>query len=318
MAGAMDCLRLIPGCGIVKIADLGSSLPETMGQLQSFSSALPLIQLITNTKSRKVYISLPHWGVNLVFDECFQLLELISVDIRSTLPVYVNKTLVRTEVEVHREVREGQRAGFGSHCIENCAGLSLVYDPQSHLKRLIIQNSANCFQPKPSLAPSSLQLFPASHIEFPQGTVRLGSSAEGVIDVFGLPSKVLYRAGLESCRSSDYVYNYFRAGLDFVFDGETHRLKEIQARANQPEDPLFCVYHRCPFLLHLSSHSITPLTPESTVRDILSQTSASLPARSEPFSSSAYQEESTVLRGEGTAVTLMAGWVSAVSIWASS
>lgn len=312
MAGAMDCLRLIPGCGIVKIADLGSSLPETMGQLQSFSSALPLIQLITNTKSRKVYISLPHWGVQLVFDECLQLLELIAVDIHSTLPIYLNKTLIRTEVEVHREVREGQRARFGSHYIENCAGLSLVYDPQSQLKRIIIQTSQS------SLTSSPLQLYPGSHIEFSQGTVRLGSSAEGVIDVLGLPSKVLYRAALESCRSSDYVYNYFKAGLDFVFDGETHRLKEIQARANQPEDPLFCVYHRCPFLLHLSSHSITPLTTESEARDLLCQTSASLPVKSAPFSSSAYQEESTVLRGEGTAVTLVAGWVSAVSIWASS
>lgn len=317
MAASIDCLRLMPGRGIGKIADLGTTISETMGQLQGFSSALPRIQVITNTQSRKVYIKLPDWGVSLVFDEDLQLLELVSVALSSSLPIYLNKTLIRSEVEVYREVKEGQKAHFGTHFLENCAGLSLIYDQESHLKYINIQAFPSGFQPVSSPQAASIDLFPGSHIALSQGILKLGSPSEAVIDMFGLPSKVVYRAGLESCRSTDYVYNYYREGLDFVFDGLTYRLKEVQARANQPEDPLFCVYHRCSFLLHISSHSITPLTSESSARRLLSQVAASLP-ESAPFTSAAYLEEGTVLRSEGAAVTLVAGWVSAVSIWTSS
>jgi len=317
MAGTMDCLRLIPGRGIGKIADLGTTLSETMSQLQSFSSALPRIQVITNTQSRKVYIKLPDWGVSLVFDECMQLLELVSVDVSCSLPIYLNKTLIRTEVEVYREVKEGRKSQFGSNYIEKCEGLNLIYDQEFHLQFMSIQALESCSQPTSSPASATIELFPGSHIALSQGVLKLGSPSESVVDFFGLPSKVVYRAGLESCKSTDYVYNYYRAGMDFVFDGETYRLKEVQARANQPEDPLFCVYQRCQFVLHFSSHSLTPLTPESSARRLLSQVSTSL-AEAAPFSNGSYLEESTVLRSDGASVTLVAGWVSAVSIWTIS
>lgn len=317
MAGGMDSLRLLPGCGLVRVADLGTALPDVMGHLQSFSSALPAIQVVTNANSREVYLNLPDWGVSLVFDETYQLLELIVVDINKGLPVYINKTLIRTEIEVHREVKECPKSLISSHLIENCSGLSLIYTQEGRLERLTLQSTASCFEPVPSVVPTTVSLFPGSHISSSGTDLRLGSPSETVIDVFGLPSKVVERAGLESCRSTDYVYNYYAVGLDFVFGGETHKLKEVQARANQPEDPLFCVYHRCPFRLHLPSLTVTPFTRDSEISRFLPQFS-SVTEAPPPFSTEAnFTEDRIALQVPGAAVMLVAGYVSAVAIWTS-
>ena len=64
-----------------------------------------------------------------------------------------------------------------------------------------------------------------------------------------------------------FYYNYFRYGLDLLFEGETQRLVKITVHTNIPSHPDFCVYKKCPFVVYTrpkpdaTSTSSTPTTP---------------------------------------------------------
>lgn len=49
-----------------------------------------------------------------------------------------------------------------------------------------------------------------------------------------------------SCQS-DYFYNYFLEGIDFLFDWRTHKVKKIILHSNYPLDVHFNKYRKCNF-----------------------------------------------------------------------
>lgn len=49
--------------------------------------------------------------------------------------------------------------------------------------------------------------------------------------------------------STDYFYNYFHHGVDFLISGQTHVVRKIIIHSNMPGSPLFQRYKRCPWQL---------------------------------------------------------------------
>ncbi|KAN0097506.1 Uncharacterized protein family UPF0183 [Tylopilus felleus] len=48
-------------------------------------------------------------------------------------------------------------------------------------------------------------------------------------------------------QSTDYFYNYFSHGIDFLISGQTHLVRKIILHTNVPGSPLFQQYNRCPW-----------------------------------------------------------------------
>jgi hypothetical protein len=74
----------------------------------------------------------------------------------------------------------------------------------------------------------------------------------------------------ESYQHTDYFYNYFRLGLDILFDGEFHVVRKFILHTNFPINPFFNYYQRCRFEIvepRLQRQS-QPITPLSTWSDI--------------------------------------------------
>ncbi|KII95090.1 hypothetical protein PLICRDRAFT_33920 [Plicaturopsis crispa FD-325 SS-3] len=89
--------------------------------------------------------------------------------------------------------------------------------------------------------------------------VRLGkTTAQDLTLDIGSPSRVHYkeddRMRIHSTsnpadEASDYFYNYFQHGVDFLVCGNKHVVKKIALHTNIPGSPLFQRYQRCPWEL---------------------------------------------------------------------
>mmetsp|Transcript_801 Transcript_801/g.970 ORF Transcript_801/g.970 Transcript_801/m.970 type:complete len:451 (+) Transcript_801:235-1587(+) len=51
----------------------------------------------------------------------------------------------------------------------------------------------------------------------------------------------------ECFKSSDYFYNFFKIGIDFLFDCKTHTVKKMILHTNFPGHPEFSIYRKCQF-----------------------------------------------------------------------
>ncbi|KAF8525321.1 hypothetical protein JB92DRAFT_2877475 [Gautieria morchelliformis] len=88
--------------------------------------------------------------------------------------------------------------------------------------------------------------------------IRLGTSAEDLNCDLGPPLRVHYKeddrmnihasSGLtEEGAETDYFYNYFHLGMDFLISGSAHKVKKIILHTNVPGSPAFQRYMRCPW-----------------------------------------------------------------------
>ncbi len=69
----------------------------------------------------------------------------------------------------------------------------------------------------------------------------------------------------------DYFYNYFSMGMDFMFDGRTHRLKKVIAYSNLPGQSEFSKYNKCAFRVVFQGGTQSVIvTPESDWADVKS------------------------------------------------
>ncbi|GAA0144074.1 hypothetical protein LIER_04608 [Lithospermum erythrorhizon] len=80
----------------------------------------------------------------------------------------------------------------------------------------------------------------------------------------------------------DYFYNYFKRGLDILFDGKTHKIKKFVLHTNYPGHSDFNSYMKCNFVIYTSEgdrlfhqdmstskHTITPDTKWDQVKEML-------------------------------------------------
>ncbi|KAG6336846.1 hypothetical protein ID866_2242 [Astraeus odoratus] len=92
--------------------------------------------------------------------------------------------------------------------------------------------------------------------------VRLGETTAQDLNLdLGPPSKVHYKEDErmaihspnpqadEEKHYTDYFYNYFHHGIDFLVSGQTHTVRKIILHSNVPGSPLFQYYKRCPWEL---------------------------------------------------------------------
>ncbi|KAF8556960.1 UPF0183-domain-containing protein [Imleria badia] len=92
--------------------------------------------------------------------------------------------------------------------------------------------------------------------------VRLGETTAQDLNIdLGTPSRIYYkddeRMAIHSpnpqledeSQSTDYFYNYFSHGIDFLISGQTHLVRKIILHSNVPGSPLFQQYKRCPWEL---------------------------------------------------------------------
>ncbi|KAH7887660.1 hypothetical protein F5I97DRAFT_1935744 [Phlebopus sp. FC_14] len=92
--------------------------------------------------------------------------------------------------------------------------------------------------------------------------IRLGETTAQDLNLdLGSPSRVHYKEDErmaihspipkldEDGHSTDYFYNYFHHGIDFLISGHTHLVRKIVLHSNVPSSPLFQRYKRCPWEL---------------------------------------------------------------------
>jgi len=92
--------------------------------------------------------------------------------------------------------------------------------------------------------------------------VRLGETTAQALNLdLGPPSRVHYKEDErmaihspkpqfdEENQSTDYFWNYFSHGIDFLISGQTHIVRKIILHSNVPGSPLFQRYRRCPWEL---------------------------------------------------------------------
>ncbi|EIW82109.1 hypothetical protein CONPUDRAFT_81654 [Coniophora puteana RWD-64-598 SS2] len=90
--------------------------------------------------------------------------------------------------------------------------------------------------------------------------IRIGETSAQDLNVdLGPPNRIHYKEDermtihspqcSEENPGSDYFYNYFQHGIDFLISGRTHILQKIIIHSNVPGSPLFLRYKRCPWEL---------------------------------------------------------------------
>ncbi|KZT50573.1 UPF0183-domain-containing protein [Calocera cornea HHB12733] len=128
----------------------------------------------------------------------------------------------------------------------------------------------------------TLHFIPHPDSSTPPGPIKVTlhqTTAEDLLADLGPPLRVHYKtdermsihsapAGMEE-ENNAYFYNYFQHGVDFLLDGETHRVVKIVIHSNVVGSALFQVYKRCPWQLIPTQRPSSP--------------SSSSPARPEPI-----------------------------------
>jgi len=92
--------------------------------------------------------------------------------------------------------------------------------------------------------------------------IPLGATAEDLNCELGPPLRVFFKEDHrmnihatvafkfnEDAEETDYFYNYFQFGIDFLISGSTHRVKKIILHTNVVGSPAFQRYMRCPWEL---------------------------------------------------------------------
>ncbi|KAG0709729.1 hypothetical protein DFH29DRAFT_993121 [Suillus ampliporus] len=116
------------------------------------------------------------------------------------------------------------------------------------------------------LTPQTNQIHDGVHFSFFSSAsllqVRIGeTTAQDLTIDLGPPSRVHHKEdermtihspnlqASEDDGSTDYFYNYFHHGVDFLISGQTHLVRKIVIHSNVPGSPLFQRYKRCPWQL---------------------------------------------------------------------
>ena len=108
------------------------------------------------------------------------------------------------------------------------------------------------------------------------GTPFMGLGWE-VESELGPPDRVCHKPNQPSsvledvkCEVQDYFFNYFRLGLDVLFDGRHHEAKKFVAHTNFPGHRDFNQYDKCHFSVHTQAEdgSAVVLAPDSTWGDV--------------------------------------------------
>lgn len=95
-----------------------------------------------------------------------------------------------------------------------------------------------------------------------------GSSVQETVSVLGMPQQKYYKLNdplmiLKRDKYSDesdpsdafissthdYFFNYFKHGIDVLFDGKSHTIKKFILWTNMPTQPHFIVYAKCHFTI---------------------------------------------------------------------
>eukprot|EP00742_Colponemidia_sp_Colp-10_P002943 GILJ01003140.1.p1 GENE.GILJ01003140.1~~GILJ01003140.1.p1 ORF type:complete len:454 (+),score=54.12 GILJ01003140.1:99-1460(+) len=156
--------------------------------------------------------------------------------------------------------------------------------------RMFIYGGLNVRAPSLPPIPSNsfyyepVHAFPSRGLMFAQRNrhLRFSSSVQHVCSELGAPSKICqkeldkmrihHQEGRSGC--PDFFYNYFRMGIDILFDGEKHTAKKFVLHTNYPGHVRFNQYQKCNFFIHVShiqnttattrSESSSPMLPPSS------------------------------------------------------
>eukprot|EP00730_Choanoeca_flexa_P003917 TRINITY_DN11537_c3_g4_i3.p1 TRINITY_DN11537_c3_g4~~TRINITY_DN11537_c3_g4_i3.p1 ORF type:complete len:422 (+),score=84.91 TRINITY_DN11537_c3_g4_i3:83-1348(+) len=81
--------------------------------------------------------------------------------------------------------------------------------------------------------------------------LSFGDTTQDAITILGRPDDVYFKAGKRATdtKQSDFIYNYFRRGIDVCFDGTTKVIKKFLLYTNVPGHFEFTRYNRCNFTL---------------------------------------------------------------------
>eukprot|EP00042_Codosiga_hollandica_P054552 m.740698 g.740698 ORF g.740698 m.740698 type:complete len:430 (-) comp58930_c0_seq4:86-1375(-) len=107
-------------------------------------------------------------------------------------------------------------------------------------------NSA--FQRTQSAYGELVLLHPARGLTFTKTSKRgsFGDTPQDLLSEIGAPDEITYKQD-----SSDYFFNYFSRGVDFLFNGQTHQVIKIILHSNHVAHYDFSIYSRCNFQIDL-------------------------------------------------------------------
>jgi hypothetical protein len=103
--------------------------------------------------------------------------------------------------------------------------------------------------PSPAARLTSLLVCSETH------SLDFTSSVQDVTIALGDPEEVFNKVDdplsihKNKDENSDFFYNYFRYGIDILFDGTTHTIKKFVLWTNMPSQPLFTKYEKCNYMI---------------------------------------------------------------------
>jgi hypothetical protein len=313
----MEYLHIIPTKGLSGYFYLDMSLSKAIKRLRSFSSRLQNIQIIEETSSKRIILNIPDSRVKLIFDDLYQTLQLIEIDLsqneKPRIPLMFQSSLISDYSELQSQVDlPGEVLEISPNLkIHQFKGFSLLLSPTSK----IFIHKSNSF-PFDEIA-VKVRIY-----EVTQGKVSIkhmtGKSEdidwllypESVIDLLGTPDSVR-----RSEENTDFLYVFKHEGLDFVFDGEKNQLVEIIMHSNMPESIEFNEYDRCHFLLHFDGVSVNPLNRFEEFQQFLHQPVVEVHQKRHTHG---FQPTSFFQAGRFVFEVLQTGYVASVAVQAFS
>lgn len=278
----MDSFNIQPGRGLGGLFYLDMPINRVINKLQSFSSRVPEVRLITQTSSHSIILSVPDYRLTLIFHELYQTLDTIEIDCRPgrghEIPILYMNQMLRDYSELPNLIESSYipERIEGNSTLEHYKGITLITQENTLLKILIHKGNTIPNNGGRSTEVDLFLIYLGNKIEFKKAVghvykIEWNCFPEAIIEILGAPDKVYYKARNKT-GCSDYFYNYFDLGVDLLFDGNSHTLKKIVMHTNQPENMLFNEYVRSHFSIFSSTgegDSINPLTNYSKVQEFM-------------------------------------------------
>ncbi|EDQ84804.1 uncharacterized protein MONBRDRAFT_34567 [Monosiga brevicollis MX1] len=112
------------------------------------------------------------------------------------------------------------------------------------------------FPEAPPKADEVYRVWPGLGLDVGSTTIKFGASIQDVLLALGPPDDVYYKSDVPDGQShTDVFYNYYRHGLDVMFDGRFKTVIKLLLYTNVPGHYEFSRYQRCPFQLHLQARA---------------------------------------------------------------
>lgn len=256
----MDSFNIQPGRGLGGLFYLDMPINRAINKLQSFSSRVPEVRLITQTSSQAILLNIPDYRLTLIFHELFQTLVMIEIDCRPSrgreIPLFYSSQLLTNYSELPNLIQSSYipEKIEGNSTLEHYKGITLITSSNDLLKILIHKGNTIPHNGERGADVDTFIVHLRSKIEFKKAVghvyrLEWHCFPEAVVEILGAPDKVYYKARNKTA-CSDYFYNYFELGVDLLFDGNKHTLKKIVMHTNQPENMLFNEYTRCHFQIY--------------------------------------------------------------------